>query len=94
MRTSTVLCILDECPRLPGDFNPKCCYPPPTWKKRITIIQAVMQILQRQWDGTFSDHSYGFRLGRSAHQAVAKAQQYIAAGHRWVVDFELENFGS
>src|SRR6202166_614635 len=38
------------------------------------IQQAVMQVLQRQWDGTFSEHSYGFRPGRSAQQAVAKAQ--------------------
>jgi hypothetical protein len=44
------------------------------------IQQAVMQVLQRQWDPTFSDHSYGFRPGRSAHQAVAQAQQYIAGG--------------
>ena len=42
------------------------------------IQQAVMQVLQRHWDRTFSDHSYGFRPGRSAHQAVAQAQQYIA----------------
>ena len=56
------------------------------------IQQAVMQVLQRQWDRTFSDHSYGFRPGRSAHQAVAKAQQYIAAGYTWVVDFDLEKF--
>ena len=42
------------------------------------IQQALMQVLQRQWDRTFSDHSYGFRPGRSAHQAVAQAQQYIA----------------
>ena len=39
------------------------------------IQQAVMQVLQRKWDGTFSEHSYGFRPGRSASQAVAKAQQ-------------------
>jgi len=56
------------------------------------IQQAVMQVLQRQWDRTFSDHSYGFRPERSAHQAVAQAQQYIAAGYRWVVDFDLEKF--
>jgi RNA-directed DNA polymerase len=56
------------------------------------IQQAVMQVLQRQWDGTFSDHSYGFRPGRSAHQAVAKAQRYIAEGHRWCVDLDLEKF--
>jgi RNA-directed DNA polymerase len=39
------------------------------------IQQAVMQVMQRSWDGTFSEHSYGFRPKRSAHQAVAKAQQ-------------------
>jgi RNA-directed DNA polymerase len=56
------------------------------------VQQAVMQVLQRKWDGTFSDHSYGFRPGRSAHQAVEAAQQYIAAGYRWVVDLDLEKF--
>jgi RNA-directed DNA polymerase len=56
------------------------------------IQQAVMQVLQGRWDRTFSDHSYGFRPGRSAHQAVAKAQQYIAEGYRWCVDLDLEKF--
>src|ERR1700674_2173676 len=56
------------------------------------IQQAVMQVLQRRWDRTFSDHSYGFRPGRSAHQAVAQAQQYIVEGHGWCVDFDLEKF--
>ncbi len=56
------------------------------------IQQAVMQVLQRRWDPTFSEHSHGFRPQRSAHQAVAKAQQYIAAGKRWVVDLDLEKF--
>jgi len=56
------------------------------------IQQAVMQVLQDRWDRTFSDHSYGFRPGRSAHQAVAQAQQYIAEGYRWVVDLDLEKF--
>ena len=56
------------------------------------IQQAVMQILQSKWDGTFSEHSHGFRPGRSAHQAVAKAQQYVRAGRRWVVDLDLEKF--
>jgi RNA-directed DNA polymerase len=56
------------------------------------IQQAVMQVLQNRWDRTFSDHSHGFRPQRSAHQAVAKAQQYIAAGQRWVVDLDLEEF--
>src|SRR5208283_3555760 len=56
------------------------------------IQQAVMQVLQRRWDRTFSDHSYGFRPGRSAHQAVAQAQQYIAEGRGWCVDLDLEKF--
>jgi RNA-directed DNA polymerase len=56
------------------------------------IQQAVMQVLQRRWDRTFSNHSYGFRPGRSAHQAVAQAQQYIAEGYSWCVDFDLEKF--
>src|SRR6266481_710415 len=56
------------------------------------VQQAVMQVLQRRWDSTFSDHSYGFRPGRSAHQAVAQAQQYIAAGYGWVIDLDLEKF--
>ncbi|HEV2198358.1 MAG TPA: group II intron reverse transcriptase/maturase [Bryobacteraceae bacterium] len=56
------------------------------------IQQAVMQVLQRRWDRTFSDHSYGFRPGRSAHQAVEQAQQYIAQDYRWVVDLDLEKF--
>src|ERR1035438_2982493 len=54
------------------------------------IQQAAMQVLQRQWDPTFSESSYGFRPGRSAQQAVAKAQQYIAEGHGWCVDLDLE----
>lgn len=56
------------------------------------IQQAVMQVLQGRWDRTFSEHSHGFRPQRSAHQAVAKAQQYIAEGNRWVVDLDLEKF--
>jgi RNA-directed DNA polymerase len=56
------------------------------------IQQTVLQVLQRSWDRTFSDHSYGFRPGRSAHQAVAKAQAYIGEGYRWVVDLDLEKF--
>ena len=56
------------------------------------IQQAVMQVLQRQWDSTFSEHSYGFRPGRSAHQAVAQAQQYMVAGYSWVIDLDLEKF--
>jgi RNA-directed DNA polymerase len=56
------------------------------------IQQAVLQVLQARWDRTFSEHSYGFRPGRSAHQAVAQAQAYIAEGRHWVVDIDLEKF--
>jgi RNA-directed DNA polymerase len=56
------------------------------------IQQAVMQVLQRRWDRTFSKHSYGFRPKRSAHQAVQATQQHIADGYRWVVDLDLEKF--
>jgi len=56
------------------------------------VQQAVQQVLQKQWDPTFSEHSFGFRPGRSAKQAVAKAQQYIAEGYGWCVDFDLEKF--
>src|SRR5467141_338130 len=56
------------------------------------LDRLVQQVLQKQWDPTFSEHSYGFRPGRSAQQAVAKAQQYIAEGYSWCVDFDLEKF--
>ena len=51
-----------------------------------------MQVLQRRWDPEFSAHSHGFRPGRSAHQAVAKAQRYVAEGRRRPVDLDLEKF--
>jgi RNA-directed DNA polymerase len=63
----------------------------PTVLDRV-VQQAVMQVLQERWDRTFSESSYGFRPGRSAHQAVAQAQQYIASGYGWVVDMDLEKF--
>ncbi len=56
------------------------------------LQQAVMQVLQRRWNPTFSDHSYGFRPGRSAHQAVTQAQLYLAEGYGWVIDLDLERF--
>jgi len=56
------------------------------------IQQAVLQVLQKRWDPTFSEHSYGFRPGRSAHQAVAQSQRYIAEGYDHVVDIDLEKF--
>ena len=56
------------------------------------IQQAVLQRLQPQWDPTFSEHSYGFRPGRSAHQAVVQAQAYVIEGYRFVVDIDLAKF--
>lgn len=56
------------------------------------IQQAVLQVLQERWDHTFSEQSYGFRPGRSAHQAVAQAQAYIAEGYGFTVDIDLEKF--
>jgi RNA-directed DNA polymerase len=56
------------------------------------IQQAMLQVLQGEWDRTFSEHRYGFRPGRTAHQAIAQAQEYINAGYRIVVDIDLEKF--
>lgn len=56
------------------------------------IQQAVLQRLQPVWDPTFSEHSFGFRPGRSAHQAVAQAQAYVVEGYRFVVDLDLAKF--
>ena len=56
------------------------------------LQQAVMQVLQRRWNPTFSDYSYGFRPGRSAHQAVTQAQLYLMEGYGWVIDLDLEKF--
>src|SRR5256886_11086706 len=56
------------------------------------IQQAVMQVLQRRWDRAFSEHSYGFWPGPSAHSAVAQAQQNIASGFNWGGEFDFEKF--
>lgn len=56
------------------------------------IQQALLQVLQWQWDPDFAANSYGFRPGRSAHMAVACAQGYVEAGYTWVVDLDLEKF--
>jgi group II intron reverse transcriptase/maturase len=56
------------------------------------IQQSILQVLQPMFDPTFSQHSYGFRPGRSAHQAVCEAQRYIQEGKRVVVDVDLEKF--
>jgi group II intron reverse transcriptase/maturase len=56
------------------------------------IQQAILQVLQPIFDPTFSAHSYGFRPGRRAHDAVCQAQRYVQSGRRWVVDVDLEKF--
>jgi RNA-directed DNA polymerase len=56
------------------------------------IQQALLQVLQRDWDASFSEHSFGFRPNRSAHMAVACVQSYLSAGYSWVVDVDLEKF--
>lgn len=56
------------------------------------IQQALLQVLQPIFDPGFSDHSYGFRPGRCAHDAVHRARRYIQEGRHWVVDVDLERF--
>lgn len=56
------------------------------------VQQALLQVLQPQFDPTFSEHSHGFRPGRSAHDAVCEAQRYVQSGMRWVVDVDLKSF--
>src|SRR6202171_2300882 len=77
-----------EIPKASGGMRPLGI---PTVLDRF-IQQAVLQVLQVDWDGTFSETSFGFRPGRSAHQAVEQAQAYIASGHGFVVDIDLEKF--
>src|SRR5690242_2075177 len=77
-----------EIPKASGGMRPLGI---PTALDRF-IQQAVMQVLQAHWDGTFSEMSFGFRPGRSAHQAVEQAQAYIASGYTVVVDIDLEKF--
>jgi len=56
------------------------------------IQQAMHQVLSPVFAPFFSDHSYGFRPGRSAHHAVLQAREYVAGGRRWIVDMDLEKF--
>ena len=56
------------------------------------VSQAIQQVLQKHFDPKFSDHSYGFRPRKSAHQAISQAQKYVAEGYRYVVDIDLESF--
>jgi len=63
----------------------------PTVADRL-VQQAILQVLDPEWDGTFSESSYGFRRGRSAHDALRAAQGYVAEGRTIVVDLDLEKF--
>ena len=63
----------------------------PTVQDRL-IQQAMHQILSREYELTFSEHSYGFRRNRSAHDAVEAAQGHINAGNKWVVDIDMAKF--
>jgi RNA-directed DNA polymerase len=63
----------------------------PIVKDRL-VQQAMLQVMQRSFDASFSEHSYGFRPGRSAKQAVARAQEIIATGRSYVADLDLEKF--
>lgn len=56
------------------------------------VQQAILRVVQRYWDQTFSEFSYGFRPGRSQHQAIQQAQKYVGSGQQWVVDLDLEKF--
>ena len=56
------------------------------------IQQAIAQVLTPMFEEVFSPHSYGFRPGRSAHQAIEQSQEYIREGYDWVVDMDLEKF--
>lgn len=63
----------------------------PTVRDRV-VQQAILQIIDPIIDPKFADQSYGFRKGRGAHQAIKKSQEYIQAGHRYVVDIDIEKF--
>lgn len=63
----------------------------PTVVDRV-VQQAVAQVLSRGYERYFSENSYGFRPGRSCHQAVAKALEYVNEGYEWIIDLDIEKF--
>lgn len=63
----------------------------PTVRDR-TVQQALLRVIQRYWDHTFSESSFAFRPNRNAQQAVKQAQKYVRSGQQWVVDIDLEKF--
>lgn len=63
----------------------------PTVQDRV-VQQAILRVVQRYWDHTFSESSYGFRPNRNQHQAIRQAQKYVSGGQQWVVDMDLEKF--
>jgi retron-type reverse transcriptase len=77
-----------EIPKPDGGVRTLCI---PTVVDRL-IQQALYQALQAWYDTRFSDHSFGFRLGRGAHDALERAREHVVAGYRWVVDMDLEKF--
>jgi group II intron reverse transcriptase/maturase len=77
-----------EIPKPDGGVRMLCI---PTAIDRL-VQQAILQVLTPLYDPTFSVSSYGFRPGKSAHQALAAAKEHVAAGNIWVVDLDLEKF--
>jgi RNA-directed DNA polymerase len=85
-RPSAVLSV--EIPKMDGGMRKLGI---PTVVDRL-IGQAIHQVLEPMFDSSFSESSYGFRRGRSTHQAIGKAREYVSEGYRWVVDIDLEKF--
>jgi RNA-directed DNA polymerase len=63
----------------------------PTMRDRL-VQQAIHQVLSKRYEGIFSEYSYGFRPGKSAHDALLQACRYVEQGKNYVVDLDLEKF--